>query len=264
MKWNPLTVPGIALIIAIGIMCVPVSALSLRLDDAKFTEAGQTVAVDLIADEFPQGLSGFNISITVKNPAVGLISAVIFPDWAVPRSSSAVPAASVWAKAVDMKNAVQPGDRNVVLAHIMVKSNAPGTTGFTIKPVAIDDEKGNAIAAAQFIPAVSGASASGLPGPTATTTEIEPERTTTIEQTPVVINQAVTIGFPEGQTPVPTNVPANSEPQTGGTPQVIYVNGTPEVVYVYVTQKSPVLPFLPVIAIGIVGMGLALFRKKER
>ena len=257
MKWNPLTVTGIALVIVIGIMCVPVSAISLRLDNAEFTTAGQTVTVDLICDEFPQGLSGYNISVTVQDPSAGLISAVIFPDWAVPRSSSAVPAASVWAKAVDMNNYVKPGDRDVVLAHIMVKSNTPGTTGFTIKPVAIDDEKGNAIIATIFVAPATTVRTTVSPGPTPK----PPSETGTSSITPVG-----TISPPQDYTLGPTPAEPGSSP--GGTtiitptPKIVYVSGTPEVVYVYVTQSTPVSPSPAVMGIGIAGIGMALLRRK--
>lgn len=267
MKWNPLTVPGIALVFAIGIICVPVSAISLRLDDAKFTAAGQTVTVDLICDEFPQGLSGYNISVTVKNPSVGLISAVIFPDWAIPRSSSAVPAASVWAKAVDMTNYVKPGDRNVVLAHIMVKSNVPGTTGFTIKPVAIDDEKGNAIVATVFVAPTIAVQTTGSPAPTTEPSGVETSETETGE-TPISITRIVTISYPSGMTLEPTLAESGSSNMGTNiitpTPEVIYVNNTPEVVYVYVTQRTPLSIALPIIGIGIVGIGMVLQRRKEK
>jgi hypothetical protein len=267
MKWNPFSLTGIALVIVLGIMCVPVSALTLRLDDAKFTSAGQTVTVDLIADEFPQGLSGYNISVTVKNPSVGLISAVIFPDWAVPRSSSAVPAASVWAKAVDMGNQVKPGDKNVVLAHIMVKGNVPGTTGFTIKPVAIDDEQGNAIVATVFVPPTTPVQTTGSPAPTTEPSEIETRGPET-SGTPISITRDVTLSYPQGATPNPSpsgsGSPAEGTNLITPTPETVYANNTPEVVYVYVTRPTPLTLHLPIIGFAIVGIGMALQRRRGK
>lgn len=261
MKRNRFIITGLILIVTITFLSGPVSAVSFHIDDAQFTSAGQTITRDLICDELPQGLSGFNISISVNNPSVGVISGVVFPDWAVLKTSSTVPASSVWLKAIDMNNQVKPGDTNVVFAHIIVKGNILGTTGFTITPVELDDENGNPIVTTAYVPPTTAVPAAGAPestvaGPTTTSVSESPVGTYT---TPPA--QSMTPGVTIES---PTPLPAAGKEGTVPTPQVIYVNATPVVVYVTVTQKTPVSPFLAFIAVGLVGMGLAIRRRLER
>ena len=103
-------------------------------------QIGETQSYNVILDSAPDGLSGFNITITVQNPSVAQITRVSFPAWANPKSNSTIPSTSVWCKAVDLNG--DSGTANISLCTILVRADNYGTTNITIIPERIEDRSG--------------------------------------------------------------------------------------------------------------------------
>lgn len=96
-------------------------------------------------DSVPKGLSGSNITISVSDPKIAEITAVLIPDWGTLNRKSTAPSNSVWIEAVDVSKKVNPGDKNVLLGTITLTGKMVGTTNLSILPTEIDDDNGNPI-----------------------------------------------------------------------------------------------------------------------
>ncbi len=93
-------------------------------------------------NSLPDGLSGYNVSAALTNPAVGEITGFTLPAWAVLNSSSTFPADSGFFGGVDLGQLVQNDAENVPFGTITVRADATGTTGLVFSMDEIDDELG--------------------------------------------------------------------------------------------------------------------------
>jgi len=102
-------------------------------------------SLNLSIDSVPDGLSGYNISISVSNASVINLTSVEFPEWTALFYNSSLPGNSVWLKAVDLNNKVQSGAGNVILGKMKIKGGNPGNASITINVNSMDDDNGEAI-----------------------------------------------------------------------------------------------------------------------
>ncbi len=94
----------------------------------------------IIMDEFPQGLSGFNMTISVSDPEIAEITSVTFPGWNAIPSNSTLPSSSVWIKGIDLSNQIVSGNTSVLLANITLKGKEIGNTNLTISNIFYDPD----------------------------------------------------------------------------------------------------------------------------
>jgi len=109
-------------------------------------DVSNTTIFTLIADNFSEGLAGYNCTVSVKNPQIALISNVNFPSWAILHDNSTVPDSTVFLSAVDVGETVQAGARNVILGSIVVQGISEGTTNLTIIVIQMDADGGGLVA----------------------------------------------------------------------------------------------------------------------
>ena len=147
---------------------------------------GQTQAFTIMLDAAPDGLSGFNMTISLIDPPaywrpspdpdpsaywrpspppdprddgptstgspVGELIGVTYPQWAKLPINSSFPSDSVFIQAVDIDRSVEPGETNVPLFTIIVRGNAPGTALLRVNVTKIEDDIGG-----RFVPAATDA-----------------------------------------------------------------------------------------------------------
>jgi YVTN family beta-propeller protein len=106
---------------------------------------GYSQDVQIMMDEVPEGLSGFNITISVSDPEIAEITAVSFPIWGQLPKNSTLPSSSVWIKTVDFENEVHSGDTNVLLGTITLTGKKAGTSDLSIVKTMISDDNGSLI-----------------------------------------------------------------------------------------------------------------------
>ena len=109
------------------------------------TDVGSEVTVNLVLDKAPDGLSGYNLTVSLSNPEVAEIVSVSFPEWATLHSSSSLPADSVWMKCADLNDEIKRGDKNISLARLTLRGDEKGKTDLVITVTKIDDDDGNPI-----------------------------------------------------------------------------------------------------------------------
>ena len=119
-----------------GLLVTPVSST---------ISPGGTRQVQVIARNMSSGLSGGNISVTLSNPGVAVITAVTPPAWAVLNKTSSVPGASAWIDLVDIGQSIQPGATDVLLGTFTIEGTAPGESDIVLAVIELDSENGSAL-----------------------------------------------------------------------------------------------------------------------
>jgi len=110
---------------------------------------GEVQSYAVILDSAPDGLSGFNVTIIVENPAIAEIIGVSYNlSWASMPTNSTVPADTIWCKAVDLTGS--SGNLSIILCNVTVRADSPGTTNITIIPERIEDRIGGRYTATTF------------------------------------------------------------------------------------------------------------------
>lgn len=102
-------------------------------------------SVNLILDSASNGLSGYNITISLSNASVASFGSIDFPEWAALHSNGYVLSSSVWIKAVDLNHQVDNCSTNVILANVTFQGDNPGYTKVTITIGQMDDDRGTVI-----------------------------------------------------------------------------------------------------------------------
>ena len=107
---------------------------------------GETAMLNINASEFPNGLSGYNITLSISND-VADIKSIEFPDWAVLYDKSSLPSNVAWIKAVDLNKEVEAGGKNVILAMLEIEGKKKGSAFINIFITKMDDDNGYPIEA---------------------------------------------------------------------------------------------------------------------
>ena len=104
-----------------------------------------TNTINITLDSAPNGLSGYNISISLCNGSVAEITSIKFPAWATLHSNSSLPADSLWIKAADLNDKIKSGAKNITLATITLRGDKQGESDILITVTKMDDDNGNPI-----------------------------------------------------------------------------------------------------------------------
>jgi PKD repeat protein len=130
-------------IIVIGICISLSSASTLSIQNVTATNVGDSAQANIHLDQAPQGLSGYNITITVDNQNIGEIVGISFPSWASITDNSSIPANSIWIKGLDLSEQIQPGSINVSLGTLTLRGDQIGSSVIDITINQMDDFNGS-------------------------------------------------------------------------------------------------------------------------
>ncbi|OPY36823.1 MAG: PKD domain protein [Methanoregulaceae archaeon PtaU1.Bin059] len=105
-----------------------------------------TAQYQILLSSAPDGLAGYDLYVTLENPAVGEIIAVQYPDWAgLNNTIPSPPADSLRLSAVDLDKSVEAGAEDVLLATITVYADSTGNSTITVSNVHMDADGGSMI-----------------------------------------------------------------------------------------------------------------------
>jgi hypothetical protein len=138
MKLSLIIISGL-LILSLLVPCASANTLLFNPSGAHHL-SGESQSYSVILDRAPDGLSGYNISVSVERPAVAEIIDITYPSWTSLTVNSSVPSDQVYIKAVDVSGS--SGTLNIPLCTITIRSDNPGTTNITIVPVKVEDRIG--------------------------------------------------------------------------------------------------------------------------
>ncbi|MDD1724067.1 MAG: PEGA domain-containing protein, partial [Methanospirillum sp.] len=183
-----------------------------------------TVDVPMTLDSATDaGLSGYRMTITIANGDIAKISAINFPSWAsLSKIVDTLPGSIVTFSALDLKEAVTSGAKNVELATITFQKAGEGTTGYTVNITALEDDNGNQMTGIATTLTGTITTVGSSSGNSSDTTPVPTEEPVTQVTTPVPTESPEKIITPVvTPTPVPTvdadflsNVRNGSAPMT--------------------------------------------------
>jgi len=139
------TRPGPFLFIClIGLLCLPAAGaeLSASPSGGANMDVGENVPVSFNLTSADAGISGFNITLAVSDPAVVSIAGFSFADWVMLPANSSPDLQDVFVTGVDLNQQVQPGGESFMLFTIDLVGNAAGSATLTLTPRRIEDDLG--------------------------------------------------------------------------------------------------------------------------
>ena len=107
-------------------------------------EQGVEAKIVLKLDSAPNGLSGYEIFISLENGTVADIVRVDFPKWAK-LSDVSIEGDSAKLRAVDLEDEVKPGATDIELATVILGNTRQGESLIKIIVSKMDDDNGNPI-----------------------------------------------------------------------------------------------------------------------
>ena len=118
-----------------------VSIISIDPSSSKIS-AGSTTKINLALDKAPNGLSGYNLTVSLSYVTVAEIVSVSFPSWATLHDNSTLPADSIWMKAADLSDQVKSGATDINLGTLTLRGDNQGTSDIVITVTKMDDDNG--------------------------------------------------------------------------------------------------------------------------
>jgi hypothetical protein len=137
----------LALLLAISLAAPAVSATQAIFSIGEIATVGEETTVYLVLDSAPEGLSGYNVNLTLSNSSVAQITNITFPAWAADMNAivPGVAGQKILVKASDVNNNVGTGATNIALAAITVKGLALGSATISLSSPNFDNENGSDI-----------------------------------------------------------------------------------------------------------------------
>jgi len=119
---------------------------AVRVTDAELSPSG-TATVDVVLTSAPNGLSGYNVVLTVDDPDVARIEAASYPDrfGLTTDPEIAESGETVTLEAADMGSTIDAGATDVTLATVEVAGDAPGEAELSVEPRQVDANDGDRI-----------------------------------------------------------------------------------------------------------------------
>lgn len=143
-----LILPAAGLVFALLLVIAPGGAMAETIQVVPQNATvglGSSTTFQLVLDSAPDGVSGFDLDVSIDNPETGTISNVSFPSWAMLNNHSALPAGSVRISGVDLKTQVGNGSAGILLATVTVQGQKIGTTGLNVGVRELDSHLGSPI-----------------------------------------------------------------------------------------------------------------------
>ncbi|MCU0632142.1 MAG: hypothetical protein MUC66_04100, partial [Methanolinea sp.] len=140
-RYLALCIIALAVVAASGM----VAAQSLSFQGPDQGKAGETVKVDIVLDQAPGGISGYRISLSLKDRGLGEFREVEYPPWAGITENSPLSSPEVWIKAVDTRQGVEMNATGIVIATLSIYCFKDGPLAVEYGAVRIDDDEGNSL-----------------------------------------------------------------------------------------------------------------------
>ncbi len=103
--------------------------ITIRLDPVSTAvPVGENAIYSIVMNYVPEGMAGFDVSLTLDNPGIGDFFAYAAPSWAVLNTSSANSGDSIWFSGIDLQTLIQAGATDVSLGAVTVRTDHAGET----------------------------------------------------------------------------------------------------------------------------------------
>ena len=113
--------------------------------DLSLASSGSSGTVDIILDQAPSGLAGYQLNISFSKDGVADVQTVSFPAAFSMNSASSLPSSSASIVAVDLLDQIKSGASDVTLATLGIKGISDGASDLKIDVIELTDDSGNSI-----------------------------------------------------------------------------------------------------------------------
>jgi len=134
-------------LLVVALLVTPALAATISAHSTTAYVGQAPKEVNIVLDSAPAGLSGYNITVSVSDPALATIAAASKPGWATIGTVGATPASSVQITGADLNDQIQSGAAGILLGTVAVRALDAGTVDLTITANALDDDTGTPIEA---------------------------------------------------------------------------------------------------------------------
>jgi len=223
MKPN-LTLTLVFFTLMVGMIFSVAQGTVITVEGGSIPVIGEIREFTIIADELPEGLLGYSLTVTLTDPSKAEMVDVLFPEWApsYPYSyHTLTPADEVDIKIFAYQ--VNTGKTNVTLATLRIRGDMTGQTNVDVIFKTFQDEKGKVITPT-VVPgtiSVGGVVPTATVTTTATTTLPSPTVTTTSSTTTATVTTTATTAIP-----TPTATTTNATPTATSTTTTTTVTTT--------------------------------------
>ena len=146
MITKPIVIFLVLIVVFTGIIATSNSSSPVvSISDGQVDAIGSTTGINITLSEVQNGLSGYNLTISLSNTSIAEIISVSFPEWAALHDNSTLPGDSVWIKAADLNDQIKSGATNISLATLTIRGDSPGNTSISAMVTKMDDDNGNPI-----------------------------------------------------------------------------------------------------------------------
>jgi len=251
------------------LLLVPVGAASIGMTPSTVTiYKGKTVEINLVLDEAPAGLAGYDLVVRLSNPQVAEFPEVTYPSWAALHNTTRRADGSVRISGVDLSREVSPGATEIPIATLTLRGISGGSSAIILESVNMDADGGDMITPVVSNGQVtvigdSGSGGGGGGGSGGGSVSTAPRTSPTTTQPTATTSPAVTTTTP---TAVPTSKVTEQVPATTHA-------GTPEQTTAPITPATPGgtggIPFAWILG-GIVAIAILFivafiaWRREER
>ncbi|MFB6191853.1 MAG: dockerin type I domain-containing protein [Haloarculaceae archaeon] len=127
----------------VGAATVAAQGPTVSAGDASVA-VGETTTIPVVLDEAPDGLAGFNVSVTVDDASTAtIVDASVSDQFAL--ADPTADSARATLVAVDLNGNVEAGATDVRLGTVTVRGETDGSTDLTVTIGSLDDDDGTAI-----------------------------------------------------------------------------------------------------------------------
>lgn len=124
------------------------SAATVSVGNIAGLNPSATQTIGVFVDSLPDGLSGYNITLTVGDSGVADVYLITEPSWSSIHITGNTPAASAYIQVADLSDSIDAGDSHVKLCDVTIRGIAVGSTSLSITVNQMDDDNGDSISPA--------------------------------------------------------------------------------------------------------------------
>ncbi|TAJ44158.1 hypothetical protein CUJ86_09015 [Methanofollis fontis] len=104
---------------------------------------GEDITAAIILKDAENGLSGYNMSLSVIDSQIAHIRGFSYPEWAALHDNGTLPAGETWIEAIDIGDTAEGNEGPISLGSVILQANTAGTTTLRIHSLNIQDNRGN-------------------------------------------------------------------------------------------------------------------------
>jgi PKD repeat protein len=130
------------ILVSVMVLVTGASANILSIENGQVSAIGESTSLAVILDSAPDGLAGYNISVSIEDPSVAVLTGVSYPSWVTIKYNSTFPSTSCWLKGLDLAEQIQAGAEDINLATVTIQGLKAGSAPVTLSVTLMNEDGG--------------------------------------------------------------------------------------------------------------------------